>query len=338
MNSNLFSWNVETSFTRISVKNPTFTTTPHGLLTELPIIKTDFGWSIALLGWSIGGRRMGLILSKLPESFLAGLPHPLYHVGTWARFDICRLIPVDAFLVNMRRVGRAVSSPKWRKIYISLRPIPGAVHIPMMFRYPPYNLIQARDAYALKLCRVSPLLPWAGSSPIALTFRGPSYQFCIRAGRCNNSPEVRGQVMKQGAHWATLHFLPSDSLESEDSAEHVCVSDHIGRWKDGHRAFSLPNIEGEIILAFTPCHYNPADTLTINVSYSSGTTLPTSEMESHRSLSALFGDVQPPPQRRIFVLLGLRPKMYLSETVSARICALPTLSRILTPYKGGAHA
>ena len=82
------------SMDMLSVDHPTFTITAHGIFARMPIIKHS-GFVIAVMDWSRGGQRLGLLLSPSPRSADSTYPSfDMGDIGPFGRDNPCRTIPL----------------------------------------------------------------------------------------------------------------------------------------------------------------------------------------------------------------------------------------------------
>ena len=257
------------------VRIPTFTNTPYGFYSRLPILQTPSG-PVAVLFSSIGDEPLGLALRACPEAIDPTLP--LYHTTQ----PDSRLVRIGPLLRH-----RAVTAQDLKNVYFAHRPkrraepfprslalINGGIFAP--FRIPEAHLRALARDHSVQVLRVTDApFPWTGTPPVALALESSvmparKYFWVITLGRCTVGAET--SVQRPGAHWATMqqcNYQYNALPDAPPMPSHSCQSDHISGWADGRKTFKayypgwIP-----VILSFTPCRMNPTgETLVLNLEF-----------------------------------------------------------------------
>ena len=209
----------------------TFTITAHGIFARIPLVERA-EYTVALLGLSRRGDRLGLLLSKCPLS--ADREHPLYDIGT-TRMPIgiyYRLVSIQQSASGDVELFGQTVRPQWRQVYLANRPPKEAVLIapPRVlisfglrapFRFLQRHLQEIYNRYNLLVESAEPeSLPWTGASPvrIAFTFDHDNddrrhrlrNKVMLHLGRCTSSgyslESSQRQAKGLGPHWANVQF------------------------------------------------------------------------------------------------------------------------------------
>ena len=277
------------SMDMLSMDHPTFTITAHGIFARMPIIKHS-GFVVAVMNWSRGGQRLGLLLSPSPRS--ADSTYPSFNIGDigpFGRDSPCWTIPLGDTKSNMFVLfGKAVA-PQWKEVYLAHRPPPGAASAPAPplpitlgfsapFRIPQRHIDDfLRDPPLnnhLRLVSISsPPLPWNGTPPVVLSFDGDKISFQVILGRCTAWPPSDTSsdgYDDVGPHWARITF-GQWAPESMGQSDHTCDVDHIGEWPNWVKTFigtmkeKWSPVNFPVRMSFTPCPLNPGETLIVHL-------------------------------------------------------------------------
>ncbi|TBU53873.1 hypothetical protein BD310DRAFT_887129 [Dichomitus squalens] len=222
--------------------NPTFSLTPHGLLSRIPgIEKGDL--TIGVLGFSqsISQPELGLLLTLCPRS--TDLLRPLYDVGMagsayldehgLVRTKWVRLVPLGLVSEeSLTLFGERVSA-QWKEIYLSHHPPPdmGSASLqqgpPVLLSYGYQAPFRFLENHVEDFIRTTPNLrldfvrnpsefPWDGIPPVMFVFTASSYDwtltFILRMGRCHHRrvwvPAGSSTTRGWHARWARVDFCP----------------------------------------------------------------------------------------------------------------------------------
>ncbi|KAI1795469.1 HET-domain-containing protein [Ganoderma leucocontextum] len=214
----------------------TFTVTANGVLARIPVIE-EGSHTVALLGLSRNGIRLGLLLQRCPLS--VDEDYPVYDIGghlslRGTRSAFCRLVALGNAFGSLQLLGKPVAA-EWRQVYLATQPpheTAIAVPPPVLltsglqtpFRILDRHLGELRTRHRLIVESAEPQsLPWTGSPPARITFRFDHRNtvharhfrntVIVQLGRCDNasahSPEssqrqLGGRDLRP--HWANVRF------------------------------------------------------------------------------------------------------------------------------------
>lgn len=273
----------------------TFTSTPHGVSTEIPI-RTHEGQLLGYLGWIEGGRYLLLLLRTLPSENI--LPQDrLYRVGGVPlrrvhRFCCTHVVYAPATLNDLMLCKSALM--KWRKVYLAYEDVAPHMHstedasmlesvltapeLPSFHRlfYSPFHLELGLHGRVMLRHESQGLLQsfvtgtWTGDPPVVLTMKlhyvSIFTQICL--GVCTRLQPVAHHGAGQVVHWAQVTITWHSGAQRGKELEHDCSSDHIARWPDlsrkfGYRITTENNVQ--VTLSFVRFERDPERTLMLHL-------------------------------------------------------------------------
>lgn len=247
-----------------------FTSTPHGVSTEIPIIAHE-GQLLAHLGWVEGKRFLLLLLQPLPSENII-YKDKFYRVGgvplssgTNLRFPRVIYAPDVLNDTMLRKSARS----EWRKVYLTHEDVIAAT--------------KAEDTSVFEsVSPVSELLPLHYISPFHFDSRHLPRYFDVRTfnrralvvdvqcallyihlGVCTRRSPVTSP--QQVIQWAHVEFLAHVDWEPNHQIEHDCSKDHISSWPDLSRRFGWSVDALQVTLSFTPSKNHPERTLVLRL-------------------------------------------------------------------------
>ena len=259
---------------------PSFTSTPHGIFSRLPVLQGPSG-SVVILFCSADEDPLGLPLA--PCADFVQFEQSLHHIAQSAS----RLINISSLLQD-----HPITSQDYQSIYFANRPsiqfdstpraialLNGGLSTP--FRIPDWHLRALEAEQGARIVRATEVpFPWSGSPSIALVLENSAlsldYFWVIRLGRCAGPPstwnEVEAGTKSAGPHWASIEqcsYQYNAVPEGRQRPVHTCPADHIEEWRNRRRVFRA-NALGftPVVLSFTGCPMNPnGDTLIVNIDF-----------------------------------------------------------------------
>ena len=257
----------ETTYTLDTTNLLTFTVTPSGVLTQLPVIElSQQRILVAFISCSIDDKPLGLVLERCPN-VSGGVP--LYDVGINPPngSGTFRLVTLDNVTVD--GVNGEEATFTWRTIYIRGRhdhdPLEAFQHVPMnrdlSSFYLRRDLLREFDGRCLRrdpVVSTEPVAPLSGQQGDSLAgaserreslpatflfFAGDKphrVPFLVHFGRCRMT---HGSSGEDGAHWAKVERYvgyDADMVESQPTIPtHACSTDHISSWENRQKTFPI---------------------------------------------------------------------------------------------------
>ena len=246
--------------------------TPQGVLAQVPILETPYGYSVAMFSWPEEGCATLLGLILLPCHHQPG--EDIYCVNQPKR------------ILEIQDLDPSVNTIKWKNIYILSRAPPAssltlardirisdgvALESPFRFGHAE-NFLRQHKEYSL-ISYSSRQYETNDTSTTTLvlqkqtlTMNEPLY-LVLNLGVC------AGSIFSPNHHGTRSHFAHVDIGPRRTSGldsypmQHDCDEDHIRDWPLYTKTFSYlqENHSEEIQLAFTPCALNPSNTLILHL-------------------------------------------------------------------------
>ncbi|KAI0752074.1 heterokaryon incompatibility protein-domain-containing protein [Fomes fomentarius] len=296
-------WSKQSSNTEQHDGCITFTSTPHGVSTELPLIKHE-GQLLGHLGWVEDGRLLFLLLQPLRSDNIL-LEDKLHMVGVplvgAGKFQLPHVVYAPTPLQDSL-IMQEPEVVKWKKVYLAYdvvapttndedtsifnpvveRPPLDQLYLP--FHVDPRHLARlAQDRGVPKFDRIWSNLPDAHAArtgdPTNLVFEMTPWGWmrihlgvCTQTRLCANPQQV--------VHWAFVDWHLEDEDEGyifEQINEHDCSNDHISNWPDFSRKFGLRDVGSndlQVTLSFTPFQWYPERTLVLRLDFKHVDALP----------------------------------------------------------------
>ena len=278
------------------VKVPTFTTTPYGVRTQVPIV--DFSnFSVAILFCTQKSLQIGLALTRCPDA--PDSERPLYHCGAQG-FRLVT-IPSDARPIFI--------PPDWTTVYLTAQPpfradpayaqtsassgpessqtVSRALAYTNTTTTAPFRVPPAALSSGGLFCTSSSpaALPfgWSGDPPLALVYESLQGWFdpfhhersgpvlSVALGVCGAARTHWAAVrvgtgvtrVENGAGGRDVVVAPHADTDARGDGEHACPEDHVETWPGRARKVLMPisdlhdaSSQMEVIFKFVPCPMN----------------------------------------------------------------------------------
>ncbi|KAI0752071.1 hypothetical protein C8Q74DRAFT_1308567, partial [Fomes fomentarius] len=230
----------------------TFTSTPHGVSTDIPTV-THKGKLLGHLGWVEDRRFLLLLLQQLPSDKgteryrVDGLP-----LETFETVWFPHIVYAPAAM-NDTMQHRQLAQSEWRKVYLAHE------HVIATMKTEDTSVFQTvspvpehQHPAALTFDRRSSRLPdvgvtWTGDPPVILAFHSS----------VASPPPV--------VHWAHVEFR---YWSPDRPIEHDCFKDHISSWPDRSRKIGWRGLDSkafQVNISFTPLRCYPEHTLVLRL-------------------------------------------------------------------------